>query len=145
MNKHNTYRNLDLYEIGDRCRACKCAEDIKNAMAPMLKGGCPHYLIVGKEDHWFLLYAGVSPRMNLELIIEKMNLVKRYKAGALLLIDVGLNTRQVLQLVGAGYGITLAVSDEETNILVLPREDDLPSAVTRKAMYTVTQSRWPLT
>lgn len=144
MNKRNTYRDLDLYEIGDRCRDYTCIEDIQEAIAPMLKGGCPHYLIVSKDKQWFLLYAGVSRQMNLELIIEKLNLFRCYKAGALLLTDIGLSTKQVLRLAGVGYGLTLAQSDKDTSVFVLPRENVPPSGAAIKAGYTLTPSRWSL-
>lgn len=129
------YRAINPAKIAKLCRNFHDPLDIKEAVRPLVRGGCPHFGVVKERDGRFqLLYAGVSRCMNLEHLLDYMEVFRDYAADALIVEDSGLDSRQVLNLVGYGYGVTtcLDMSTREVEVLILQAEKDSRFACNKK-------------
>lgn len=121
------YRALRPSKLAKLCKNFYDPLDIKEAVRPLIRGGCPHFGVVKETSgEYHLLYAGVSKGMNLERVLDNMELFRHYDVGDLVAEDSGLDSRQVLHLVGHGYGVTtcLDMSTGEIEVLTLQAHND---------------------
>lgn len=135
----NKCRELRKEDVAKQCKNRQSISSMQKAIAELTKGRYPHFCIVGGYREWQLLYAGVAKDMSLDFIADKVDMLKHYRDGTLTVEDSGLDTWEVLSLVGFGRGVTVALDMEnnEISVLVLPRKGDTSYGIVRKDIYTV--------